>query len=147
MSSRARLLMAPVGITMAPRAATASKALQKPMKGPNENAISARSCGPISAASKHELPGLDPPVPIVERIEHDQRPAASARRAVIADIAVDWKGQVGRVITAAAGLLQFVLERERQLIQLVQRRERQTDVGQFLGVKPIVRQDLAPGVR
>ena len=91
---------------------------------------------------QHELPGLDPPVPIVERIEHDQRSAASTRRAVIPDVAIDGIGQVGGVIASIPDFLQFVLERERQAIQLIQRGEREFQVGQFLGIELIVRQDL-----
>ena len=48
---RANVLSPPAGMTMAPRATNASFALQNPMNGPNEKAISTRSCGVIWAAS------------------------------------------------------------------------------------------------
>ena len=140
-SSRARAAHRSGGNHHGPRAATASKALQNPMNGPNENAISARSCGPISAASSTNCQVSIHQFQSSSVSSTTKRPAARARCAVIADVAVDRKGQIGRVIAAVARLLQFVLERERQLIQLIQRRERQAHVGQFLGVKPIVRQD------
>ena len=50
-SNRACVFMPPVGMTITPRAVSASCADQKPMYGPNENARTTRSSGPTSAAS------------------------------------------------------------------------------------------------
>ena len=95
----ARLLRPPPGITRAPRATSASNALQKPTNGPNENASNARSLGVIVGGVEHVLPGFDPPLPIVGRVDDDERPAAGAGGLVAADVALrsgrcDWRRRV-----------------------------------------------------
>ena len=137
---RARLPSPPPGITSAPRATSASNALQKPMNGPNENASSARSLGVTLGRVEHVLPAIDPPLPIVGRVEHDERPAARARRLMAADVAIDRIRAIGGERLVAGCRLQFFLRRLRQRGKLVETFELRGAAGQLAPVELVVGQ-------
>jgi hypothetical protein len=43
---------------------------------------------------EHELPAVEPPLPVVVRVEYDERTATGARGAVVADVAFERVGEI-----------------------------------------------------
>ena len=118
------------------------------MNGPNEKAMNTQSPGSTCGGIQNELPAIDPPGPVLGRIEHDQRPPARAGRLVHANVLLAWKSQIVCEPTRAGGQ-EFFLEGERELGQFVERVQRTVGVGQrcggnlrqLLGIERILRQN------
>ena len=87
------------------------------------------------------LPAVDPPLPILGRVEHHQRPAVRAGRAMQPGVALDGPGAVGGHVVPVRRAEQVGLVGERPRGQLIQRPHRPLDVGQLGGVKPILGQN------
>ena len=85
---------------------------ERPERKRQQHPVARRQLGRV----EHELPAVDPPLPIVGRVEHHQRPAVRARRFMTARVRLDRKRPIRRKRLATLRL-QLVLRRERQLRQ------------------------------
>ena len=75
-------------------------------------------------AVQDRLPGLDPPLPVFCRVEHDQRSAAGTRRLMETDVAREFKGSMRRVIAVGLRGNQLLFERIGPVDQLSKRLDR-----------------------
>ena len=88
------------------------------------------------------IPAVHPPLPIVG-LSSTASGRPQRTRGVVVAVALAGPGEIRRGEAARAGRPeQFVLERIGKFGQLVERGERQADVGQFRRIKAVGRQDL-----
>ena len=90
---------------------------------------------------EHILPAAEPPLPIVERIEHDERPALRAGSLMKAGVSLQRPGAVGGQIVGLGRFEQIVFIGEGPVGEFVERFERPADACQLGGVEAVVRQD------